>query len=308
MDNTELHKVVDEYYNEFITNENIIGFEGLLKTKGFGSKLRVRIRNLIYNKYGKENLIAIYRSRLAKSAHKNRTKESYYISPEQREKMIYGSKKSWIGDDARKEKSRELMVKYCHPNAWTDETNKKRSKSREGYKHSENTIQKIKTALSGKPLTKKHREALCVPKIRSGSLGLKRSDITKQKLSQITTLQWKSGIHKVTYKSKGQIEVANMFRNEGFCVEEEFFINGKPYDVFVKDKNLIVEFNGTYWHRDPRFYDVSSICQEKWNYDKNKLDIAKQNGYNVFVIWQYDWEHSNDKLSIIKEILNGINQ
>lgn len=308
MNDIELQKIADESYDRFIKDDSIIGFDSLLKPFGGGSRLRNKIRKLIYDKYGKENIIKIYRHRLAKSAHKNRTSESYHISPEQREKMINGIKQSWKDSDDRKEKHKEMMIKHCHPNAWTASTNKKRTESRRGYRHTDETIEKIRNSLKGTPLSLEHKKALCVPKIRSGSLGIKRSEETKLKLSKITTEQWKNGIHKPTYKSKGQIEVAELLKQMGYKIREEFFIGSKPYDILIQDENIILEFNGTFWHRDPRFYDNSDICRQIWEYDKNKLDIARKLGYTPIVIWQYDWERNTNKFKLLEEIINGIKQ
>lgn len=305
MTDDELQKIVDESYDRFIKDESIIGFESLLKSIGGGSRLRNKIRKLIYEKYGKNTLIKIYRSRLAKSAHKNRTSESYTISPERREKMIDGIKKSWENADVRREQARNLMIKHCHPIAWTDDTNKKRRDSRIGYKHSAETIKKISDSLCGKSLSDEHKMALCVPKIRPGSLGLKRSQETKNKLSSITKNQWKSGLHKPIYKSKGHQEIIDILKQFGLEIVDEYIVDGRPYDVYIKNINCIIEFNGTYWHRDPRFYNDTLACKKIWERDHNKVDVAMKRGYTVVTIWQHDWESCKDKRLLIKDILNA---
>lgn len=221
--------------------------------------------------------------------------------------MIVGIKRSWKNADARREQSREFMVRCCAPKSHTPEANQHRVNSRKGYRHSNETIRKIRETQAGRPLSVSHRKALGVHKSRSGSLGLKRSDATKRKLSAITKKQWQNGIHIPTYRSKGQREVATIFRNGGYTVKEEFFVNGRPYDVFVKEKNLLIEFNGTFWHRDPRFYPTSDVCQKVWDNDRIKMETAKQNGYDVAVVWQYDWEHVGDKNKFLETIANGIN-
>ena len=229
------------------------------------------------------------------------------ISTEQRVKMIAGIKRSWKNANVRREQSRQLMIRYCSPKSHTPEANQHRVNSRKGYRHSAETIRKISEAQAGRPLSTSHRKALCVHKSRAGSLGLKRSDSTKKKLSAITKKQWQTGVHVPTYSSKGQREVASIFRNDGYTVKEEFFFNGRPYDVFVEEKNLLIEFNGTFWHRDPRFHSTSDICQKIWNNDKTKMELAKQNGYDIAVVWQYDWEHTKDKKKLLESIVNGTN-
>ena len=75
---------------------------------------------------------------------------------------------------------------------------------------------------------------------------------------------------------------------------------------------MVIEFNGTFWHRDPRFYKafplkekytVDKECERVWKNDLEKVDIAKKHGYDVKIIWQYDWENCPDKVKYLKEIL-----
>ena len=91
----------------------------------------------------------------------------------------------------------------------------------------------------------------------------------------------------------------------GYITEDEFIINGRPFDVYIKDKNLLIEFNGSFWHRDPRFskYKNDPTSIKIWNSDKEKIDTAKQMGYDVKVIWQKDWESCENKEEYIKQIL-----
>lgn len=60
-------------------------------------------------------------------------------------------------------------------------------------------------------------------------------------------------------------------------------------------ENCIIEYNGSYWHGDPRLFQESdwhsgkrSTVKEIWNYDKEKLDNLTKLGYNVLTVWSYD--------------------
>jgi hypothetical protein len=198
------------------------------------------------------------------------------------------------------------MVKYCLPNSQSDLAKLKRIKSRSWYKHhSDETLKKMSDALKGKPLTEEHKQKLRKPKsVKRINYG--HTEETKKKLSELTKQQWLDGIHKPIYKSKGHLEILEILKEFGCLVEDEFVICGRPFDVYVKDKNLLIEFNGTYWHRDPRFYDEKEGLWF-WNRDKVKVDTAIKEGYNVKTIWQYDWENCIDKKKLIGDILNGTN-
>ena len=270
--------MVDECYQAYINDETIVGFDGLLRSKGLGSKRIIKLRNLIYEKYGKEELIRIYRKRLTKRMHETRSVESYQHTKEWNEKISEGNKKTFSERPDLREQSRENMIKYCNPHGHTLEVSKKRLDSR-----------------------------------RVGKGWKPHSYATKKKISKIFKKKWSSGDYNnrvKSFSSKGQNEVEEIIQSLGYKTKNEYFINGRPYDILVKDKNLIIEFNGTYWHLDPNVYkkDYYDKCRnvyahEIWNKDLEKVDNAKKRGYDVKIIWQHDWENCPDKVKYLKEIL-----
>jgi hypothetical protein len=59
----------------------------------------------------------------------------------------------------------------------------------------------------------------------------------------------------------------------------------------------LVEYNGDYWHCNPKKYSEdyfhskkNKTAKEIWEYDKNKLDLANQRGYNYLIIWESDYK------------------
>lgn len=274
----KLNTTVDEIYSEFIKTEVFFGLESLIKSKGFSHRAAVKIRALIYNKYGKDNLIKISRVRTATASHKNRTKESYVISPEWRNKMIDGMRRSWNNNEYARERSRKNMRKYCAPRSHTKEANAARIESRrKGDGWSEHSLQ------------------------------------TRKKLSDIFKIKWKSGDYDTrpsTIKSKGQLEVCNLLSEMGFNIIPEFRVFDKPFDVGIPDKNTVIEFNGTYWHLDPRIYEAhyydnyrKMFAWQIWKKDAHKIEQATKRGYKVITIWQSDWDYCNDKKQFLCEVL-----
>ena len=70
-------------------------------------------------------------------------------------------------------------------------------------------------------------------------------------------------------------------------------------DIYIPSRKLAIEFNGDYWHMNPRLYDESyynsqSQCtaKEKWEYDKLKREECQSLGIKLIVVWEYDWIHS----------------
>jgi len=75
-------------------------------------------------------------------------------------------------------------------------------------------------------------------------------------------------------------------------------------DFYVKDINVVIEFYGDFWHRNPNKYqdDISEKIRKK---DKNRIDsISKKFGSEVIIIWEEDYR--SDKEKIIKKLAKGL--
>jgi len=300
---SEYDILIDSLYNQYIRDEKICGLKSLFKLNSIGSKTGEKLKTLMYQKYGKDFLKKISAVRTSAAAHRSRSKESYRISKERRKKMIAGVKKYYANHPEAKERSRKLMIEHCLPNSQTEIARQNRRNSRIGYVHSETTKNKISMAQKGKRLSDEHISRLKKPK-KTKRTGFKHSTETKHLLSTITKMQWMAGVHKPIYKSKGQIELIDILKQKGYVVEDEHLVAGKPYDVFVTQKNMLIEFNGTYWHRDPRFYQPDDSVKIIWERDENKKLTAEDNGYIIKTIWQHDWETCKNKSDFVERTLN----
>ena len=71
----------------------------------------------------------------------------------------------------------------------------------------------------------------------------------------------------------------------------------KFYDFVLPSIKFCLEYNGTYFHADPKRYDsdwfnkkIKLTAKEIWENDIRKLDLIKQSGFYVEVMWQSDSE------------------
>lgn len=86
------------------------------------------------------------------------------------------------------------------------------------------------------------------------------------------------------------------------------FNNGTNYYYDFQYRNKIIEYNGTYWHCDPRFYDEGfkinggTSAKEIWERDLEKTRIALEKGYSILHVWESDYK--DDKEKIINECIN----
>jgi predicted transcriptional regulator/very-short-patch-repair endonuclease len=104
------------------------------------------------------------------------------------------------------------------------------------------------------------------------------------------------------WRSKGEIEVAEFCKTLSNDVIENLYIKRYNADVVFPQCKLIVEFFGTMWHMDPRKYKEDDVqpmtkvlASESWERDKKKLEILKELGYDVLVIWESDWKSSKEQ-------------
>lgn len=114
--------------------------------------------------------------------------------------------------------------------------------------------------------------------------------------------------------SKAQLEIFNKLKNifPHFSIEKEKRIGKYRVDIIIDELKTIVEYNGSYWHADPRKYKKDYfhkkkglLAEEIWKNDKLRLKELKALGYNVIVVWEDDY--LSDKKTIFKEIKERIN-
>lgn len=80
--------------------------------------------------------------------------------------------------------------------------------------------------------------------------------------------------------SKGHVSVKSYVESLGFVVINEHKLFGFRYDMFVPDKNLLIEFNGEKWH------SIEKVMER----DSRKYSLARNNGYGLLIITDVEWE------------------
>ena len=76
------------------------------------------------------------------------------------------------------------------------------------------------------------------------------------------------------------------------------------FDFTIQNILLIIEFNGDYWHANPKFYKADDIikypgnklikAKEIWERDKVREQILKFNGYKLITVWEDDYRKDPD--------------
>jgi G:T-mismatch repair DNA endonuclease (very short patch repair protein) len=102
--------------------------------------------------------------------------------------------------------------------------------------------------------------------------------------------------------SKAEIEIRVELEKLGFEVQSQFNIGSLRYDLFVKNKNILIEYNGDYWHCNPTKYKADYFHKKKqlsasdiWRQDLRKKELAEKSGYKLFIIWEHDYMFNKEK-------------
>lgn len=90
------------------------------------------------------------------------------------------------------------------------------------------------------------------------------------------------------------------FGNDELMIFDKKTNKSYLYDFCYKNK--IIEFNGTWYHCDPKIYNenyihpMNGVAKDIWEKDKIKNKIAKLKGYDVLVIWEKEFENDFEKI------------
>lgn len=116
--------------------------------------------------------------------------------------------------------------------------------------------------------------------------------------------------------SKAEDEIYERLVKIDLLVQRQFLISshsGKSYRYDFKCGNKIIEYNGDYWHCNPVIYEsnyfnqrTNKTAQEMWDSDANKIQLAKDNGYEVLIIWET--EYNKNKEMVIEQCIKFLTQ
>ena len=88
--------------------------------------------------------------------------------------------------------------------------------------------------------------------------------------------------------SKAEKDIVEYIRNLGFDVIENMGIGGnKSIDIYIKDKNIAIDYNGIYWH--------STHIRQNINFHKDRIkEVKNALGARLYYIWEDDYKRSPD--------------
>ncbi len=106
---------------------------------------------------------------------------------------------------------------------------------------------------------------------------------------------------KIGYISKGQKEVFELLKDDGFLLEHT--VNGVRCDIVNLEKKIVIEYYGDFWHANPRKFKpddwinlIGMNAQEKWNKDRNRNFKLRNIGYHIIIVWESEWKNDRKKI------------
>lgn len=134
--------------------------------------------------------------------------------------------------------------------------------------------------------------------------GRKHTDELKRHWSEVRRKQFADGVVKVGgHKiSKAEKTIGTWLANNGYVFLPQFHIPGVRcnYDFYLPDLNLILEFNGDYWHANPNKYYAGTMLtfvyggalpvEAIWARDAARQSAAESHGYRFAVVWESEFK------------------
>lgn len=94
--------------------------------------------------------------------------------------------------------------------------------------------------------------------------------------------------------------------------EKVILIDGKTYLPDYIIDNRIIEFNGSFWHANPKYFAENDVMQNNilakdiWEKDKSRLAALHDAGYNVHVVWEDEYYNNPENvLEICKAFIES---
>lgn len=116
-------------------------------------------------------------------------------------------------------------------------------------------------------------------------------------------------LHKpYSYGEKELVEYVSSIYDGTILENNRTVIKPKELDIYLPELHLAIEYNGDYWHANPKYYSEDHIigdvpAKTVWKEDKQKINRCIKAGIELLVIWEDDWTNRQD---VVKQELLDI--
>jgi G:T-mismatch repair DNA endonuclease (very short patch repair protein)/endogenous inhibitor of DNA gyrase (YacG/DUF329 family) len=134
---------------------------------------------------------------------------------------------------------------------------------------------------------------------------------TKESLIKMTKTLTENP-RKFSSSSKPEKKIEKILKDMNFNVVRTFKVGEYICDIFVPEFNLIIEYNGDYWHCNPNKYNKDYLHPHKkktsseiWEDDRIRVDNIINYGYTLEVVWESDFNPELTIQNIIKKYVKN---
>lgn len=101
--------------------------------------------------------------------------------------------------------------------------------------------------------------------------------------------------------SRKEKEIEDLIRSLGFeCFKTRAIIPPKEIDVYIPEKKVGIEFDGSYYHNDSQIADR--------NYHLEKTEDCSQKNVRLIHIFEWEWDEKNDLIKSLISSSLGLNK
>lgn len=91
-------------------------------------------------------------------------------------------------------------------------------------------------------------------------------------------------------------DIKYTYKTKQFAIWNETLNSATFFDVCCSKRKKIIEYNGDYWHANPKKYKPDFVVQQRgmtakeiWEHDQHKIEKAMARGFEVLVVWESDF-------------------
>lgn len=110
------------------------------------------------------------------------------------------------------------------------------------------------------------------------------------------------GLSREYWSSAPERQLGVLLNDMGLNPIPQFKIGPFYFDFLIKE-NILIEFNGDYYHCNPKLYPEGPIHTAQYvriEADARKKRLAEEKGYTVIYVWE--WDFNNDIEKVKKQI------
>ena len=202
-------------------------------------------------------------------------------------------KNNWGHNELAKRKSAETRVKQYGNGErqqwnkglkWADSYGEETIQKLQSILHSEERAKNISKALKGVPKSHEH-----VEKMRQYML----QDGVRKKYSTLMRERIENGGFQISSKEEAEF-INEVVKPLGVEYVTQYYLRDLRHycDVDVAEKNVIIEFQGDYWHANPKIYDIDKLSKQQSDRvakDIKLREYCNERGIKLIEVWESDY-------------------